>query len=79
MIYNRAGKTAFFISVEDLVLAKLYAHVNTQSDKHLRDAIGILVTQWDTLNIKLLRDVAHRTDIAILFEQVYQAAYEELS
>jgi len=79
MAYNSAGKTAFFISVEDIVLAKLYAYVNTQSDKHLRDARGILVTQWDTINIEMLRYVARRTDIATLFEQVYQAAKEELS
>ena len=56
--HDTAGHTAAFIRPEDLVVAKLIAFRETQSDKHLRDARGILVTQWGRLDVDA--DEAHR-------------------
>ena len=55
MEYDEAGNTAAFISAEDIVLAKLIAFRNTGSDKHLRDARGVLVTQWGDLDLEAMR------------------------
>jgi hypothetical protein len=44
MEYDDVGHSATFIRPEDIVVAKLVAHRETQSDKHLRDARGVLVT-----------------------------------
>ena len=49
MVYHEAGQEAFFISPEDVILAKLFAFDQTGSDKHLRDIRGVLVTQWGLL------------------------------
>jgi len=37
LVYNAAGHTAQFITAEDVIVAKLIAHRQTGSDKHLRD------------------------------------------
>ncbi len=42
--YDEAGHSAMFTSAENLILEKLGAYRSTGSDKHLRDARGILAT-----------------------------------
>lgn len=42
MVYNQAGLEAYFISVEDIILAKLLAFEQTESDKHLEILEGFL-------------------------------------
>jgi len=39
----------------DIVLAKLVAFQKTGSDKHLRDALGVLLLQWGPLNLEAIR------------------------
>lgn len=78
MVYNAAGQEAYFISAEDIVLAKLFAFEQTESDKHLRDAKGVLVTQWGQLDLKLIRRIAGRSGVLSIFEQIYETARREL-
>lgn len=78
MVYNTDGQEAFFISAEDIVLAKLLAFKQTGSDKHLRDAKGVLVTQWGQLDLELIRKMADRSNVLTQFEQIYEAARQEI-
>ncbi len=54
-IYDETGRTATFIAPEDIIIAKLVAFSRTGSDKHLRDARGILVTLWEQLDLERIR------------------------
>jgi hypothetical protein len=78
MIYNEAGQEADFISAEDIILAKLFAFEQTGSEKHLRDARGVLVVQWGQLDLKLIRHIADRSGTLSQFEQIYEAARREV-
>jgi len=78
MVYNEAGQEADFISIEDIVLAKLFAFEQTGSEKHLRDARGVLVVQWGQLDLELIRHIAGRSDVLAQFEQLYEAARREI-
>jgi len=78
MVFNLAGAEAWFISAEDIVLAKLFAYQQTGSDKHLRDVKGVLVTQWGDLDLDLIRRAAEQQQLLAQFEQVYEAARREL-
>jgi hypothetical protein len=53
--YDDAGNTAVFIGAEDIVVAKLIAFQQTGSDKHLRDARGVVAMQWGQLDLEILR------------------------
>ncbi len=78
MAYDAAGHTASFIGPEDMVLAKLLAHRQTGSDKHLRDARGVVITQWDTLDMDEIRRRARPVGVLAQFDQVVNAARREL-
>ena len=78
MVYSADGKEADFISAEDIVLAKLFAFEQSGSDKHLRDARGILVTQWGQLNLDLIRKAAGHRGVLEQFEQIFEAARQEV-
>lgn len=78
MVYNAAGQEATFISAEDIVAAKLFAFGQTGSDKHLRDARGVLVTQWGQLDLELIRRMVNQRGLLPQFEQIYAAARREL-
>jgi len=45
------GRAAYFATAEDMIVAKLHAYQETGSEKHLRDARGMVVTQWGRLNL----------------------------
>lgn len=49
------GKTAYFITPEDIIIAKLIAFQTTESEKHFRDARGVLLLQWDTIDLAAVR------------------------
>ncbi len=78
LVFDQAGTKAWFISAEDMVLAKLFAWQQTGSDKHLRDVKGVLVTQWGTLNLDLIRRAAAQRNLLAQFEQLYEAARREV-
>jgi hypothetical protein len=72
--YDESGHSAIFITPEDIVLAKLIAFRETESDKHLRDARGVLITQWGTLNIEAIRRGAHAAGVLDQFELLFESA-----
>jgi hypothetical protein len=78
MIYDQAGHSASFITPEDIVVAKLVAHRKTGSDKHLRDARGVLLTQWGELDLKAIRDSARQSGVLKIFEKLYQIVQKEM-
>ena len=74
IVYDAEGHTACFIAAEDVVVAKLAAHQATESEKHLRDARGVLVMQGDDLDFALLRRAARAAGVAETLELVLKAA-----
>lgn len=77
MVYDEAGHSAIFISAEDIILAKLRAHQETGSDKHLRDAHGVLLMRWETLDVEAMRRRARAAGVSELLEGALEAAREE--
>ena len=75
--YDEAGHTAVFITPEDIIVAKLLAYRETGSDKHLRDARGVLVTQWENLDLETVRRRARASVIVEQFEAALEAARRE--
>jgi hypothetical protein len=73
-----AGHSAAFITPEDVVVAKLLAHKNTGSDKHLRDAQGVLTMQWGDLNLDLIRRACRASEVLDTFEMILEAARREV-
>lgn len=63
MEYDETGRTAAFISAEDMILAKLRAFRETGSEKHLRDARGVLVMQEGSLDLEALRGRAESAGV----------------
>ena len=76
--YDQAGNTATFITPEDIILAKLIAFQEAGSDKHLRDARGVLVTQWGRLDLETIRRAARAAGVLDQFEQVLEAVRREV-
>jgi len=76
-VFNQEGAEAYFISAEDIVLAKLFAFAQTGSDKHLRDVKGILITQWGHLDLELIRRATQQRNLLEQFEQLNNAARQE--
>ena len=74
LVYDEAGHSAMVMGPEDVVVAKLIAHRQTGSDKHLRDARGVLVMQWGELNLETMRRAARASDIGETFEELLEAA-----
>ncbi len=70
MEYDEAGHSATFITVEDIILAKLRAYRDTGSDKHLRDARGVLTMQAEHLDMDTLRRSAKAAGVLAQFEQL---------
>jgi hypothetical protein len=74
--HDTEGHSAAFISAEDLVVAKLVAFRETQSDKHLRDARGILTTQWGRLDLAAIRRQAAAAEVGEAFDRALTMAQE---
>jgi hypothetical protein len=75
--YDVSGRSATFITAEDIVVAKLIAFRETGSDKHLRDARGVLVTQWGQLDRETVRRRAGAAGVGRQFEQSWEMARQE--
>jgi hypothetical protein len=76
--YDEAGHSAAFITPEDIIMAKLIAHRETGSDKHLRDARGVLVMQWGELNLETLRRSALANRVLDPLEELLEVARREM-
>jgi hypothetical protein len=76
--YDESGRSATFITPEDIIVAKLIAYRETESDKHLRDARGVLMTQWGELDLEAVRRSARASDVLEQFELLLDAARREI-
>ena len=74
---DASGREAFFIAPEDMIIAKLLAFQATGSDKHLRDARGVLQIQWEYLDFFVLRKTADATGVREQLEMLEQSISEE--
>jgi hypothetical protein len=79
MEYDEAGHSAAFITPEDIVVAKLIAYQKTESDKHLRDARGVLITQWEELDLETVRRSARASGVFEQLEELVIAVQEEIT
>ena len=75
--YDEFGHSATFITPEDIILAKLIAFRETGSDKHLRDALGVLVTQWEWLDFEAIRRGARAAGMLDQLEELREAVLHE--
>jgi hypothetical protein len=71
--YDRSGRTAWLISLEDIVVAKLRAWRQTGSEKHLRDARSILLLQWGTVDLDAARRSAKALGLAPILEDLLRS------
>jgi len=78
MEYDAAGHSATFITPADIVVAKLVAHRETESEKHLRDARGVLITQWGELNLEAVRRSARASGVLDQLEELVEAVRQEV-
>ena len=77
-VYDSEGHAATFLSAEDVVLAKLSVHLQTGSEKHLRDDRGVLAMQWGILDLERLRADAQALDVAVILEELIDNAKSSL-
>lgn len=76
--FDAQGRSADFITMEDIVLAKLIAHRETGSEKHLRDARGILLLQWEGLELGVIRRRAQATGVLAALERLVEVIQRDL-
>ena len=78
MVYDEMGHSATFITPEDIIIAKLSAYRETVSDKHLRDARGVLVMQWGELDLEAIRRDARASNVIEPFEDLLEVVRREV-
>lgn len=71
-------RSAYFITPEDIVLAKLMAYRDTGSEKHLRDVRGVLLIQWGQLDLDAIRRGANGAGVLEQLEQLFELVRSEL-
>ena len=60
------------------MIAKLIAFNDTGSDKHFRDARGILLLQWETIDLDALARAARGADVLAEFERLLAVVRQDL-
>ena len=78
IVYDPEGHAAVFITAEDIVVAKLLAYRATESQKHLRDAQGVIMMRWESLDMESVRRACHRAGIAELFATILEAVRRDI-
>jgi hypothetical protein len=63
------GLELYLLSPEDSILSKLEWANDRQSKLHRDDILGVLVSQWDTLDFDYLRTWAHQLQVFDTLEQ----------
>ncbi len=58
-------------------MAKLHTYQETGSEKHLRDARGILVIQWGRLNLDSISQWAHAAGVGETWLALLEVARQE--
>lgn len=78
LTFDLSGDKAYFITEEDIVIAKLIAFNETGSDKHFKDARGILLLQWDTIDLDVIRTGAQTARVVEHYERLIALVRKEL-
>lgn len=78
LVYDEAGHSAAFIAPEDIVLAKLLAFRQTGSEKHLRDARGVLVTLWGKVDLERIKADAQALHINNQLKELLEIVRSDL-
>lgn len=78
MEYDEFGRSATFITPEDIVLAKLIAFRETGSDKHIRDVRGVLAAQWGELDLEAVRRGARAAEMLDRLEELFEVVRSEM-
>ncbi len=73
------GRAADFATAEDVLVAKLCAYQETGSERHLRDARGILVTQWGRLKLENIRRWARAAGVEETWQTLLEVARKEMA
>ena len=76
--YDPEGHSAVFITAEDIVVAKLLAHRATESEKHLRDAQGVVMMRWDSLDMESIRRTCQGAGLADLLTMVLETVRRDM-
>jgi len=71
---NVVGIPVFVVSPEDAILSKLEWSRVGESERQFRDAQGVAVVQWDTLDREYLRRWARELDVEDLLENLLRNA-----
>lgn len=78
LVYDEVtSRSAYFATPEDMIVAKLHAHQETGSEKHLRDARGIVVMQWGRLNLDDVTRWARAAGVEETWLALLEAVREE--
>ena len=74
IVYDEVTRrSACFATAEDMIVAKLHAYQETGSEKHLRDARGIVATQWGRLNLDGLTRRARAAEVEDIWLALLEA------
>jgi len=68
------GLNVELISAEDSILSKLDWAKSGESERQLRDALGVAVVQWEKLDMNYLKKWAHILDIEDLLDRILAEA-----
>ena len=71
---NIVGIRVFVISPEDAILSKLEWSKAGESDRQFRDALGVAVVQWETLDKEYLLKWAQELSVETLLENLLRSA-----
>jgi hypothetical protein len=73
------GRLIYIASAEDIILSKLEWNKITPSERQLRDAQGVAVVQWPTLDREYMRKWAPQLGVTAELEEVLRIAEESQS
>jgi len=68
------GLPMYFVTAEDSILSKLEWMKESESERQLRDVVGTMLSQWETLDWDYLRHWVERLGIETVFEKALQSA-----
>ena len=72
------GVQLFMASAEDIILSKLEWAKAGESDRQLRDALGVTLIQWKNLDFEYLRRWSRQLNVGKLLEQLLEEAQRQL-
>lgn len=78
LTFDPSGDKAYFITEEDIVIAKLIAFNETGSDKHMKDARGVLLLQWATIDLEEIRKGAQNARVLEHYDRLVALVRKEL-